>query len=100
MTERNSVSDLPAPPLEVIYSGHVQGVGFRWTCQSISRRHPVTGTVRNRSDGTVELRVDGRPADVKLFLADIVEKLSGNIQDSQISQISDSVEFDGFQIIR
>lgn len=43
--------------------GRVQGVGFRdWVMRSFATR--FAGWVRNRSDGTVELVLEGAPADV------------------------------------
>jgi acylphosphatase len=38
---------------EVHYSGHVQGVGFRYTTRSIARGYEVTGFVQNLEDGRV-----------------------------------------------
>jgi len=94
------VSNLPQPPLQVIYSGRVQGVGFRWTCERISRDHAVSGTVRNLSDGTVELFADGEPSAVSSFLSDIEKAMSANIQSTQIQALKEDVSFQGFQIVR
>jgi len=55
----------------VIYRGKVQGVGFRATCASIARALPVTGWVRNASDGSVVLEAQGDGADVERLLARI-----------------------------
>jgi acylphosphatase len=92
-------SDLPQPPVQVVYSGRVQGVGFRWTCQSIARRHPVTGTVKNLSNGTVELFADGDVGDVHSFLAEIHQAMSGNIENVDIRSVQETVRFSGFRIV-
>lgn len=92
-------SELPQPPVQVIYSGRVQGVGFRWTCQSIARRHPVTGTVKNLSDGTVELFADGDARDVYSFLAEIDRSMSGNIENADIMSVQETEQFSGFRIV-
>ena len=39
----------------VLYSGRVQGVGFRATVRYLACGYDVTGTVRNLPDGRVEL---------------------------------------------
>lgn len=48
-----------------LISGRVQGVGFRhWTTRN-ARQLGLRGTVRNRSDGRVELHVAGKTEDVE-----------------------------------
>lgn len=42
-------------------SGHVQGVFYRAATQDIARRLGLTGWVRNRTDGDVELVACGAP---------------------------------------
>lgn len=42
-----------------IVHGTVQGVGFRYFTQMSARRVGVTGWVRNREDGTVEVVAEG-----------------------------------------
>ena len=44
---------------QVLYSGHVQGVGFRYTTRSAARNYEVTGYVRNLPDGNVEVVAEG-----------------------------------------
>jgi acylphosphatase len=41
--------------------GLVQGVGFRWWAQREGRRLGLRGTVRNCTDGTVEIAFAGSP---------------------------------------
>ncbi|WP_353987786.1 acylphosphatase [Ruicaihuangia caeni] len=45
--------------VHVLVRGDVQGVGYRFTMQSVARDSDVTGWVRNRRDGTVEAEVQG-----------------------------------------
>jgi acylphosphatase len=47
-----------------LVSGLVQGVGFRWFAYRHARRLRLTGYVRNRPDGTVEVVAAGEPADL------------------------------------
>lgn len=44
--------------------GRVQGVGFRWWCVRIANELGVAGTVRNASDGCVEVELSGDVAAV------------------------------------
>ena len=45
-----------------LIEGEVQGVGFRWFVRSCALRFSLTGWVRNRCDGAVELEALGEPA--------------------------------------
>jgi acylphosphatase len=58
--------------LRVVFSGHVQGVGFRYTAQHYAHQFPVTGYVRNLVDGSVELLAEGDRNDLTLFLKAIL----------------------------
>jgi acylphosphatase len=54
-------------------SGRVQGVGFREACIHAARLRKVTGWVRNRLDGSVELLIQGSAAqldDMRAWLDD------------------------------
>ena len=45
--------------MQVIFSGRVQGVGFRYTVCRIAQPFDVTGYVRNLPDGNVEVVAEG-----------------------------------------
>ncbi len=45
--------------------GAVQGVGFRWACAHEAAELGVHGWVRNRTDGTVEIAVEGAAGPVQ-----------------------------------
>lgn len=47
--------------------GRVQGVGFRWWARRTAERLGVAGSVRNMSDGTVEVRAAGSPDAMREF---------------------------------
>ena len=53
--------------LHVIYSGRVQGVGFRYAVKSVAPGFEVTGMVRNLADGRVELIAEGRKEELEAF---------------------------------
>ena len=46
-------------------SGRVQGVGFRWFTSMTASRLDLTGWVRNREDGDVEMEVQGDEASME-----------------------------------
>ena len=45
--------------VRILYSGHVQGVGFRYTAKTVAAGFEITGVVRNLPDGRVELVAEG-----------------------------------------
>ncbi len=49
--------------------GHVQGVGFRYFVLENANRLGLTGWVRNRRDGSVEVHAEGPRADLETLLA-------------------------------
>ena len=53
--------------MRIFYSGHVQGVGFRYAVKSLTTGYEVTGTVRNLPDGRVELTAEGNKAELESF---------------------------------
>lgn len=65
--------------IRVIYTGRVQGVGFRWTCERIAGGFAVAGYAQNRSDGSVILEAEGEHGEVESFLAAIDDAMGANI---------------------
>jgi acylphosphatase len=64
----------------VLYTGRVQGVGFRMTVRQLACGYDVIGTVRNLPDGRVELIAEGPRSELQAFLDGISEsELSGFI---------------------
>jgi acylphosphatase len=53
----------------VVYTGRVQGVGFRYRAVELARDFPVTGWVKNLPTGQVELWAEGNENDVTSLLA-------------------------------
>jgi len=85
----------------IFYSGRVQGVGFRYTAKSVAAGFEVTGSVRNLTDGRVELIAEGTRAELEAFRAAILEAgLSGLIRDEAVTWSDAQNELHGFEIVR
>ena len=85
----------------VLYSGRVQGVGFRYTAKSVANGYEVTGTIKNLPDGRVELLAEGERAELEAFREGIRESgLSHFIQHEDVSYSEALNEFRGFEIVR
>jgi acylphosphatase len=57
--------------LELIISGAVQGVGFRYFAERIARRYNATGYVINLPDGKVKVVAEGSKEDLLLLLEEL-----------------------------
>jgi len=87
--------------MHIFYSGHVQGIGFRYTVRSVAAGFEVTGTVRNVLDGRVELVAEGPKEELEAFRRAIresgLEHFIGN-EDIDWGEATD--EFRGFEIVK
>ncbi len=83
---------------QMIYTGHVQGVGFRYTVRSLARRLPVGGFVKNLPNGSVEVVAQGTLAAIDSLLSDVAEQFRGNIRHCERRSIEGLEMFEGFEI--
>ena len=82
----------------IIFSGRVQGVGFRYTAQRSANRHGLTGFVRNLPDETVEMLAQGRPDSVRDCIQDIGEAFGSYLEKTNIDDIRINDIYDSFVI--
>jgi acylphosphatase len=86
--------------MQILYSGRVQGVGFRYTVKSVALGFEVTGTVRNLTDGRVELIAEGKRAELEEFRRAIQDSDVGAlIRNEELSWGEATGDFRGFDII-
>ena len=83
---------MPRKRVRVIYSGRVQGVGFRYTCERLAKGFPVVGHVRNLPDGSVELVAEGYFGEIDAFLSSVQAAMGRKIHDLVVSP-EDAPEF-------
>lgn len=87
--------------LKIVYSGRVQGVGFRYTAKTVAAGFEVAGRVCNLADGRVELIAEGISAELEAFREAIRGAgLASFIRDEQVSWTDAQNEFSGFEISR
>ena len=80
----------------VYYSGHVQGVGFRYAVCRLSNRSEVKGFVRNLPDGRVQVVAEGKTNQLDRFLQSIREEMAGYIRSEDLDCQEHSGEFSEF----
>ena len=87
--------------MQIFYSGSVQGVGFRYAVKSVAAGFDVAGTVRNLSDGRVELVTEGAKEELTAFRQAIRDSgLDHFIRDEAVSWSEATGGFRGFEIVR
>src|SRR5205085_2198963 len=87
--------------LHVLYSGRVQGVGFRYTAKNVATGFELTGIVRNLADGRVELIAEGLKDELEGFQQAIRESGLGSlIAREEVAWEDPKNDFRGFEITR
>ena len=71
----------------ILFSGKVQHVGFRYTAYYIARDLGLTGWVDNLPDGRVEMEVQGQPSDLRRLLLRLKGQRHIRITQTQIRRI-------------
>ena len=82
----------------IIFTGRVQGVGFRFTAFHTANRYRLTGFVRNCPDGTVEMLAQGLSEDIDDCIRKIKESFTGYIRETKIEQVPPDPQYTDFKI--
>lgn len=82
----------------IFFTGHVQGVGFRYTTFQVAKEFEVTGFVKNLLDGRVQLDVEGQPAEIDAFVEALQEKMHGFIRKTDRVRDRRTAQFTSFKI--
>ena len=82
----------------VLYSGTVQGVGFRYTTQRFASTLRLTGWVKNLADGRVELVCEGSREQIENLLYKIDKQFEARIKHKDIDWLDARKAFSGFEI--
>lgn len=72
---------------KVLYSGRVQGVGFRYKANRIAIRYAVGGYVKNLADGQVELVIEGDESEVNKVITGIADQMALNIESVKMTDL-------------
>lgn len=81
-----------------LFSGRVQGVGFRYTVQNIAQQYNVRGYVKNLPDGRVQLVMEGPDNQMDHLLSDVNQRMNGFIKKVDTAEYPATGEFQQFCI--
>lgn len=82
----------------IFFTGHVQGVGFRYAARQVAKEFEVTGLVSNLADGRVRLEAEGTQTEIDAFVSAVEEKMHGYIRKVERSGAKRPAQFTGFVI--
>jgi len=84
----------------LFYSGHVQGVGFRYSLRQIAAGYEVAGFVRNLPDGRVESWIQGPTEEIGSMEQEILRShLKGFIKTVESYDVEARPDLKGFSIV-
>jgi acylphosphatase len=82
----------------IVFTGQVQGVGFRFTAFRIANRCKLTGHVRNAPNGTVEMIAQGNADDINNCIQQIQDSFEAYVVETKIEEIPFDPKYDDFKI--
>jgi len=82
----------------IVFTGRVQGVGFRFTALRIAKRWGLRGIVRNLPDGSVEMTAQGSDEDLNQCLQEINGYFGSYIKEKTIEEVAASTRYEDFRI--
>lgn len=84
--------------LHVVYTGRVQGVGFRYTACEVANKNNVVGWVKNLPDERVEVVGEGEEAALEKFATELNSMMATYIHGKSEYFEPASGEFSSFRI--
>jgi acylphosphatase len=84
--------------VRALFSGNVQGVGFRYTAMHIAVAYAVAGTVKNLPNGDVEIIAEGEEKELRDFIGAIRGRMSHYVDNVDEEWSEATGQFKGFVI--
>ena len=82
----------------IIYSGTVQGVGFRYTVRTYAKNLHLSGWVKNLPDGRVEILAEGEEPAIRVLMELIEKHYEGFIGKKDLIYEPPTGQFNTFEI--
>ena len=80
----------------IVFSGRVQGVGFRWRARQAALLYGCTGWCRNDWDGTVTMEIQGKEAAIEKVIRSLEAGLYIRIQNMDVTPVCPEPDEKGF----
>ncbi len=80
----------------LVFTGQVQGVGFRWRARQAAQLYDCTGWCRNEWDGSVTMEIQGSADAIDRVVRSIRDGRYVWIRDMDVTEIPVDAEESGF----
>lgn len=85
--------------LEIIISGRVQGVGYRFFATRVANSLNIRGSIRNIFSGKVKIIAIGEENDLNLFVAELHDgPLMAGVDKVKVSELHSAKGYESFRI--
>jgi acylphosphatase len=82
----------------IVFSGRVQGVGFRFTALNVANRYQLKGFVKNLPDGDVEVLAQGTAEMIYDCIRDLQDSFVGTISHIDTNEVTPDPKLTDFRI--
>ena len=83
----------------LLLSGRVQGVGFRYFTEALAARYNIQGYVRNIYDNKLEIVCQGEPDNLNKFILEVKNGPSfSHVKQVDMEEVIDAPVYDVFEI--
>ena len=83
----------------IIVSGMVQGVGFRFFVHSWAKRLGLSGYVTNLYSGEVEIEAEGERSSIQTLIGEVrIGPRTAHVSDVKVKWKTPGYQFSGFEI--
>ena len=80
----------------IVFTGQVQGVGFRWRARQAAQLYDCTGWCRNEWDGSVTMEIQGSEDAIDRVVRSIQDGRYVWIREMDVTEITVDPEESGF----
>ena len=82
----------------IVFTGQVQGVGFRWRARQAAQLYGCTGWCRNEWDGTVTMEIQGSEEGIEQVIRSIQAGRYVWIRGMDVTPMSPEPDEKGFHV--
>ncbi|MFA5497948.1 MAG: acylphosphatase [Candidatus Cloacimonadia bacterium] len=100
MVSKEILSEVELKTLDILIKGRVQGVGYRAFVLKYARMLNLTGTVRNDSDGSVQVVARGYDENLMIFLRKLKRgPIFASVKEIHYTELKHANDYEDFTVL-